>query len=119
MSKAGDLAAGHYVATSTVSSTRRNLFFMAPGRERHIGTLVGGSRTNIAQFDVDCERIVLALARCDAMEEFVRQMATMSLPEEEAAGDVDEYINDLGEERLFGEYATLMDMVRAAREIMK
>ncbi|MCG8274040.1 hypothetical protein MIC97_21380 [Aquamicrobium sp. NLF2-7] len=35
---------------------------MAPGKERHIGTLVGGSRTRIAQFDVDCERIVLALA---------------------------------------------------------
>lgn len=63
MSKPGDLSAGCYVATSTVDSARRNLFYMAPGKERHIGTLVGGSRTRIAQFDVDCERIVLALTR--------------------------------------------------------
>lgn len=66
MSKPGDLSAGHYVATSTVDSTRRNLFFMAPGRERHIGTLVSGSRTRIAQFDVDCEHIVRALDHYDA-----------------------------------------------------
>lgn len=65
MSKPGDLSAGHYVATSTVDSRRRNLFYMAPGKERHIGTLVGGSRIRIAQFDVDCERIVLALAHCE------------------------------------------------------
>ncbi|MCG8273930.1 hypothetical protein MIC97_20820 [Aquamicrobium sp. NLF2-7] len=66
MSKAGDLSAAHYVATSTVDSTRRNLFLMRPGAERHIGTLVGGSRTAIAQFDADCERIVRALAHYDA-----------------------------------------------------
>jgi len=66
MSKPGNHSAGHYVATSTVDSARRNLFYMAPGKERHIGTLVGGSRTRIAQFDVDCERIVLALAHYEA-----------------------------------------------------
>lgn len=66
MSKPGDLSAGHYVATSTVDSTRRNLFFMARGRERHIGTLVSGSRTGIAHFDADCEQIVRALDHYDA-----------------------------------------------------
>ncbi len=57
--------------------------------------------------------------RCDAMQQFVLQMAAMSLPEEEAAGDLDEYIADLDEERLFGEYHTFMDMVRSARAIAK
>ena len=66
MSKAGDLSAGRYAATSTVDSTRRNLFYLEPGRERHIGTIVGGSRTRIAQFDDDCEHIVRALAHYDA-----------------------------------------------------
>lgn len=59
------------------------------------------------------------VGRFDAMERFVRKMAGMSLPEEEAAGDVDEYIADLDEERLYGEYSTFMDMVRSAREIVK
>lgn len=119
MAAPGDFAAGHYAATFTVHSTRRNLWYMAPGKERHIGTLVGGSRTGIAQLDADCERIVNALARSDAMESFVRQMAAMSLPEDETAGDVEEHIADLDEERLSGEYATFMDMVRSAREILK
>jgi hypothetical protein len=55
--------------------------------------------------------------RCDAMQQFVRQMAAMSLPEEETTGDLEEYLADLDEERLFGEYHTFMDMVRSAREI--
>ncbi|MCT9000702.1 hypothetical protein [Chelativorans intermedius] len=66
MTKPDDLAAGHYVATATVYSNRRNLFLMKPGRERHIATLVSGSRTKIEQFDDDCELIVTALAAYDA-----------------------------------------------------
>lgn len=62
MSEPDDLTAGHYVATATVYSTRRNLFSVEPGHGRHIATLVSGSRTRIAQFDADCERIVKALA---------------------------------------------------------
>lgn len=119
MAAPDDFADGHYVVTYTVYSNRRNIFYSAPGKERHIATLVGGSRTRLAEFDADCERIVRALAQYDAMKGFVRQMATMSLPEEEATGDVDEYIADLDEERLFGEYSTFMDMVRSVREIMK
>lgn len=61
--------AGHYLATATVDSTRRNLFYVEPGKERHIGTLVSGSRTKIVQFDADCERIVRALAQFDATRE--------------------------------------------------
>ena len=58
----GEIRAGHYVATATVSSTRRNFFIMEPGKERHIGTLTAGSRSKIADFERDCARIVAALA---------------------------------------------------------
>ncbi len=61
------------------------------------------------------------LPRYEAIEALVRQMAGMSLPEEEFRGagcaDVDEYVADLDDERLCGEYDTFMDMVRAARSI--
>lgn len=58
----GEIRAGKYIATATVSSTRRNLFVMDPGKERHIGTLTAGSRSKIADFERDCARIVAALA---------------------------------------------------------
>lgn len=66
MTKPDDLHAGHYVATATVHSNRRNLFLLAPGRERQIATLVAGSASKVARFDADCERIVNALAFYDA-----------------------------------------------------
>ncbi|MBX3583257.1 MAG: hypothetical protein KF810_15310 [Rhizobiaceae bacterium] len=77
------------------------------------------SRTDIS---VDTEREGQAPRGTDekrfaAMQEFVGQMAAMSLPEEETTGDVDAFIAELDEERLFGEYHTFMDMVRSAREI--
>lgn len=54
---------------------------------------------------------------------FVSSIAEMSLPEEEfeteGFSNVDEYIADLSDERLCGEYATAMDTVRQARELMK
>lgn len=59
------------------------------------------------------------LKRYDALDEFVRKLAGMSLPEEETEEDVDEYVGDLDEERLLGEYATFMEMVRSARQIVK
>jgi hypothetical protein len=79
------------------------------------------SRTDIA---VDTEREgqdsrITEMKRRAAMQEFVQQMAAMSLPEDETTGDLDEFIADLDEERLFGEYHTFMDMVRSAREIEK
>lgn len=58
----GEIRVGHYVATATVSATRRNLFVMEPGKERHIGTLIAGSRSKVAEFELDCMRIVAALA---------------------------------------------------------
>jgi len=73
MSGPDDLKLGHWAATATVNSTRRNLFYLEPGRERHIGTLIGGSRTGIAQFDADCEHIVRALAHYDAAIAVMRQ----------------------------------------------
>ncbi|APH74874.1 hypothetical protein [Aquibium oceanicum] len=79
------------------------------------------SRTDIT---VDTEREGQALRRADkkrfaAMQAFVRQMSAMSLPEEETTGDLDEFIADLDEERLFGAYHTFMYMIRSAREIEK
>lgn len=44
----GEIRVGHYFATATVSPTRRNLFVMEPGKERHIGTLTAGSRWKVA-----------------------------------------------------------------------
>jgi len=58
----GEIRVGYYVATTTVSSTRRNLFVMEPGKERHVGTLTAGSRSKIAEFELDCARIVAGLA---------------------------------------------------------
>lgn len=62
------------------------------------------------------------LKRYEAMESFARQMAAMPLPEEEwkAAGyaDVEDYVTDLGDDRLCSEYNTFMDMVRTARQFM-
>lgn len=63
----GEIRAGHHVATATVSATRRNLFIMEPGKERHIGTLTAGSRSKIADFDRDCAQIVMALAAQGSM----------------------------------------------------
>lgn len=59
------------------------------------------------------------LRRYEAMQGLVRQMAHQPVPEEETEGDVDAYIADLDEERLFGAYHIFMDMVRAARAIQK
>lgn len=63
------------------------------------------------------------LGRHDTIEDFVRQMADMSLPEEECReiemDSVEDYIADFDDDRLFGEYSTFMDMVRAARELVK
>lgn len=78
MSKPGDLRAGYYVATATVESTRRNLWLMMPGKERHIGTPVGGSRSRISRFDADCELLVRALAHYEAAG---------SVPGDPAGGD--------------------------------
>jgi len=46
------------------------------------------------------------------VHDFLTQMAGFSLPEEEGI-DVD----DIDEERLFGEYAAFMEMVRWARSL--
>lgn len=81
-------------------------------------------RISMTDIAVDTERDRQApqaadKARCDAIQQFVRQMAAMSLPEDETTGDLEEFIADLDEERLFGEYHTFMDMVRSAREIAR
>jgi len=50
--------------------------------------------------------------------DFLNQMARFSLPEEECGEqDVEEYISDLDDERLCGEYAAFMEMVRLARSL--
>lgn len=66
MAAPDDFSAGDYVVTYTVHTGRRNLFYFAPGKERHIATLVSGSRSKVAEFDADCEKIVRALAQYDA-----------------------------------------------------
>jgi hypothetical protein len=67
----GDLVAGHYAATGTVFTGRRNLFSLEPGNEHHIGTLVSGWRTQLKRFDEDCDRIVRGLAMLDAHDEML------------------------------------------------
>ncbi|MCO5066886.1 MAG: hypothetical protein M9924_21190 [Rhizobiaceae bacterium] len=61
----GDFNAGNYVLTHTVSSQRINLFCLKPGKERHIGTLISGSRTKIGQFHQGARDIIRALAALD------------------------------------------------------
>ena len=81
------------------------------------------SKTGIT---LDSDRADLFLKHYDpkcleAMDGFTWQMASMSLPEEEYQAEgypnVEEYVSDLGDERLCGEYDTFMDMIRAARAI--
>jgi hypothetical protein len=67
----GDLVAGHYAATGTIFTGRRNLFSLEPGNEHHIGTLISGSRTKLQRFDEDCDRIVRSLAMLDANDEML------------------------------------------------
>lgn len=68
----GEIRAGHYVATTTVDSARRNLFFSMPGKERHLATIVSGSRSKLLQFDLDMKRICAALAAFDSWTEIPR-----------------------------------------------
>jgi hypothetical protein len=49
---------------------------------------------------------------------YVEHMSRFTLPEEEAEGDVDEFIADLDDERLCNEYHTFMEMIREARKIL-
>ena len=69
-----DLAASHYVATSTVFTGRRNLFSLQAGQERHIGTLVSGSRTKLERFDRDCCSIVHGLALTDVVDDILQAL---------------------------------------------
>ena len=73
----GDLVAGHYAATGTVFTGRRNLFALEPGNEHHIGTLVSGSRTKVLRFDEDCDRIVRGLAMLDANDEMLSALKAL------------------------------------------
>ena len=68
MAAPDDFSAGNYVVAYTVHTGRRNLFCLAPGKERHIATLVSGSRWKLAEFDADCEKIVRALAQYDTQD---------------------------------------------------
>lgn len=74
--------------------------------------------------------VEIPLVRYERMEEFVKQMARMTTPEEEfeaeggefdgvAYDDVDEYVADISDERLCSEYSTFMEMVRQAKELVK
>lgn len=77
----GDLVAGHYAATGTVFTGRRNLFSLELGNEHHIGTLVSGSRIRLQRFDEDCDRIVRGLAMLDANDEMLTALrAVGALP---------------------------------------
>lgn len=84
---AGDLHAGHYHATSTVFTGRRNLFSLAPGNEHHIGTLVSGSKTKLQRFDMDCDSIVRGLALLDVVGDILRALtlAGQQLEEQQRA----------------------------------
>lgn len=92
----GDLVAGHYAATGTVFTGRRNLFALEPGNEYHIGTLISGSRTKLQRFDEDCDRIVSGLAMLDANDEMLTALKVLEAlpvnksrsPEEIAARDL-------------------------------
>jgi hypothetical protein len=73
----GDLVAGHYAASGTVYSGRRNLFSLEPGNEHHIGTLVSGSRTKLHRFDEDCDNIVRGLAMLEANAEMLTALKAL------------------------------------------
>ena len=94
-----------------------------PAHEEPVNLRIGRTGITVDSDHDDESTKRYGIGRRDAIEEFVSQMATMSLPEEEfqdeGFADVDEYVADLDDDRLCGEYATFMDMVRAAREVLK
>jgi hypothetical protein len=105
----GDLVAGHYAATGTVYSGRRNLFALEPGNEHHIGTLVSGSRTKLQRFDEDCDKIVRGLAMLDDHEQMLSALRALGAlpvnkswsPEEVAARDLARGVIAKVERRIF------------------
>lgn len=70
----GDLCSGHYFATATVHTGRRNLFSIEPIHGRHICTLVSGSRTKLERFDRDCLSIVRGLALADVLDDVIQAL---------------------------------------------
>lgn len=76
----GDLVAGHYAATGTVYTGRRNLFALQPGSEHHIGTLISGSRTRLQRFDEDCDKIVRGLAMLETNDEMLTALVALEGP---------------------------------------
>lgn len=78
------------------------------------GVTIDSDRDNWRQRHCDSRR-------CDGIELLLRQLAGMTLPEEEyrdaGCSSVEDYIADLDDDRLCGEYETFMEMVRAARKI--
>lgn len=50
---------------------------------------------------------------------FLEKLARCTLPEEECGdGDVDEFLAEMSDERLFGEYHAFMEFVREARKLV-
>ncbi|MGN6771486.1 MAG: hypothetical protein ACTHJQ_16800 [Rhizobiaceae bacterium] len=92
----GDLGAGHYAATGTVFTGRRNLFSLEPGNEHHIGTLVSGSRTKLRRFEEDCDRIVRGLAMLDANDEMLTALKALeALPVNKSWSHAELAVRDL------------------------
>ena len=54
------MTAGAWQVTETNALERRNLFCVTPGAEKHLATIISGSRGNIDQFDV-CVRLIQAV----------------------------------------------------------
>ena len=58
-------------------------------------------------------------------KKFIKQMASLTTPEDEYSDDSDEYesvedwVADISDERLNSEYSTFMHMIREAREVLK
>lgn len=115
---------GHYAATATVRGDRANLFDIRDNTGYHMMSLVSGSITQIERFDRDVARIVHALAFIDRMAQFTTPeddfealRASLECAADMPYDDADEMVSDMSDERLCGEYATFMDMVREARKI--
>ncbi|RFC64761.1 hypothetical protein [Mesorhizobium denitrificans] len=92
----GDLTAGHYLASGTVHTGRRNLFSLQPGCEHHIGTLISGSRTRLQRFDEDCDKIVRGLAMLDTNDEMLAALTALeALPVNKSWSDAEVAARDL------------------------
>lgn len=113
----------------TDSVGRRGFVWLIHGNGEDVISDCGGNKEGgyalinevVDKVMTDYDDGLLTQESVENAKDFTRRVAQLSLPEDECpeGQDLDDYIAGLDEERLFGEYAAFMEIIRAARAIVK